>query len=151
MKRIIKLTESDLTRIVRRVIIEQQAYTIIPITIDIPAQKNEEGVLKAIPNQRLTFQIINQKGTAGSMTDDLNTVSQVHWKDGSAKAVSNKDNKGNIIGSFVPDEAGLKVLSRLVGKNDMTGTSGIKVTIQPQNQLIPAPATVRFKERPIQK
>ena len=79
MKRIIKLTESDLARIVRRVISEQQAYTIIPITIDIPAQKDEEGVLKAIPNARLTFQIINQKGTGGSMTDSFDTVSQVHW------------------------------------------------------------------------
>lgn len=151
MKKIIRLTESDLARIVRRVINEQQAQTIIPMTIDIPAQKNEKGVLVAIPNSRLKFQIINQKGTGGSMTDSFNTVSQVHWDGGSAKASSIKDGSGNINGSFVPDEAGLKVLLKLVGQKDMTGNLGMKVTIQPQNEITLASPTVRLKERPIQK
>jgi hypothetical protein len=151
MKRIIRLTESDLARIVRRVINEQQAQTIIPMTIDIPAQKNEKGVLVAIPNSRLKFQIINQKGTGGSMTDSFDTVSQVHWDGGSAKASSIKDGSGNINGSFVPDEAGLKVLLKLVGQKDMTGNLGMKVTIQPQNEITLASPTVRLKERPIQK
>lgn len=151
MKRIIRLTESDLARIVRRVINEQQAQTIIPMTIDIPAQKNEKGVLVAIPNSRLKFQIINEKGTGGSMTDSFDTVSQVHWDGNSAKASSIKDGSGNINGSFVPDEAGLKVLLKLVGQKDMTGNLGMKVTIQPQNEITLASPTVRLKERPIQK
>ena len=151
MKRIIKLTESDLARIVRRVINEQQAQSLTPITIDIAAQKDKEGVLKAIPGARVYFQIINQKGTDGSMTDDFDSISQVHWDGGSAKSVSSKDGSGNIMGSFVPDEAGLKVLSRLVGQKDMTGNLGMKVTRQPGNIFSIASPVVRFKERPIQK
>jgi hypothetical protein len=158
MKRIIRLTESDLTRIVRRVINEKQYLTeerIIPITIDIPAKRDEKGVLKAIPNSRLNFQIINQKGTGGEMTDDFNTVPQVHWQYGSAKSVSKKDANGNVTGSFVPDEAGLKVLSKLVGQKDITGDLGMKVTLsnspQPGSTITLASPTVRFKERPIQK
>lgn len=150
MKRIIRLTESDLTRIVRRVINEQQSLT--PITIDIPAQKNKEGVLKAIPNARVSFQIINQRGTEGSMTDDYDGISMVHWGNGEgAKAASSKDGKGNIIGSFAPNEAGLKELVKLVGQKDMTGNLGMKVTRQPGNQFSIASPVVRFKERPIQK
>jgi hypothetical protein len=151
MKRIIRLTESDLARIVRRVINEQQAQSLTPMTIDIPAQKNEKGVLKAIPNARVSFQIINQKGTDGEMTDDFDTISQVHWDGGSAKSTSKKDGSGNIMGSFVPDEAGLKVLSRLVGQKDMTGNLGMKVTRQPGNIFSIASPVVRLKERPIQK
>lgn len=149
MKRIIRLTESDLTRIVRRIINEQQSLT--PITIDIPAQKNEKGVLKAIPNARVSFQIINQKGTEGEMTDDYDQISMVHWGNGEgAKASSSKDGKGNIIGSFAPNEAGLKELVKLVGQKDMTGNLGMKVTRQPGNQFSIASPVVRFKERPIQ-
>jgi len=159
MKRIIRLTESDLTRIVRRVINEKQYLTeerIIPITIDIPARRNEKGELEATPNSRLTFQIINQKGTGGELTDDIESISQVHWKYGSAKAVSKKDAKGNILGSFVPDKDGLNVLKKLVGKNDLTGLFGVKVTIQPENTITLAGSyesypLLRFKEQPVQR
>lgn len=138
------ISEADI-----RTKLTEQDYTIIPITIFIPAQKDKEGVLTAIPNALLSFTITNTKGTEGSMTDNLTSISQIHWNGGSAKVSGKptKDAAGNIKGSFAPDAAGLKVLLSLVGKKDMTGTSGIKVTIQPQNQLIPAPATVILKER----
>ena len=83
------------------------------------------------------------------MTDNLESISQIHWNGGSAKVSGKptKDAAGNITGSFATDAAGLKVLLSLVGKKDMTGTSGMKVTIQPQNEIITAPATVILKER----
>ena len=58
-----------------------------------------------------------------------------------------KDGNGNFMGSFATDAAGLKVLTSLIGKKDMTGNLGVKVTIQPQNQIVLASPTVRFKER----
>lgn len=138
------ISESDI-----RTKLTEAAYTIIPVTIDIPAQKNEQGVLVAIPNALLKFQIINTKGTEGSMTDGFESISQIHWPNGSAKVSGKptKDGNGSIVGSFATDAAGLKTLTSFVGKKDMTGTLGMKVTIQPQNELVPAPATVRFKER----
>ena len=138
------ISESDI-----RTKLTEAEGMIIPMTINIPAQKNEQGVLVAIPNALLTFQIINTQGTAGSMTGDFNSISQIHWSNGSAKVSGKptKDGNGNIMGSFATDAAGLKVLTSLIGKKDMTGNLGVKVTIQPQNQIVLASPTVRFKER----
>ena len=127
----------------------EQTNTIIPIIIDIPAQKDKQGVLQAIPNSLVSFQIINSKGTDGSMTDIFDTVSHVHWNGGSAKVsgTPKKDANGNFVGRFAPDEAGMKVLTSLVGKKDTTGNLGMKITIQPSNEIVLASPTVRLKER----
>lgn len=139
------VSESDV-----RTKLTEAANTIIPITIDIPAQKDTKGVLQAIPNSLMSFQIINIKGTEGSMTDNIDTISQIHWNGGSAKVSGKpvKDSTGNIAGSFATDEAGMKTLTSLVGQKDTTGNLGMKITIQPSNTIVLASPTVRLKERP---
>ena len=168
MKRIIKLTERDLTRIVRRVINERQylmeddVRKVIPIEIAIPAVKNQKtGKLEPKSDTAyLSYFAKNSPGKNG-MSSLMNETNFLSLKFGDIECskpsgclkTSKKDDQGNIVGSIYADQKLLNVLKTWVGQTDSSGSLGMKISTNgPEANTVIGSPKVYYKEiQPTQK
>lgn len=161
MKRIIKLTESDLARIVRRVINERQflmeevVTKVIPLEIAIPAVKNPKtGQLEPKgPTAYVSYFAKNEPGQ-NEMSSLMNFNNFSFLKFGTTACnkttclkTSKKDAEGNISGQIYADENLLKVLKGWVGQTDSFGSLGMWITTTgPDSNTYKGSPKVYYKE-----
>jgi hypothetical protein len=161
MKKIIRLTENDLARIVKRVINERQylmeddVRKVIPIEIAIPAVKNQKtGKLEPKSDTAyLSYFAKNELGKNG-MSSLMNETNFLNLRFGdiqcpktSCLKTSKKDDQGNIVGSIYADQKLLNVLKTWVGQTDSSGSLGMMISTQgPEGNTVIGSPKVYYKE-----
>jgi hypothetical protein len=132
MKKIIRLTESDLTRIVRRVIKEQQVRTLVPLTISVPFRKDPTGQMVFDPNYQVKIFAKNGEGTEQTSLENYTKIMGLQiTSEFFVNPVTKKDAAGNIVGSFsIGDQKKLgSYLKNQVGKTTPFSDQSILITI----------------------
>ena len=155
--------ESDLTRIVKRVINERQylmedeVRKVIPIEIAIPAVKNQKtGKLEPKRDTAyLSYFAKNSPGKRDGMSSLMNETNFLSLRFGDIECsrpsgclkTSKKDDQGNIVGSIYADQKLLNVLKTWVGQTDSSGSLGMKISTQgPEANTVIGSPKVYYKE-----
>ena len=153
MKKVIRLTESDLIRIVKRVINEQESYPIVPLIIQLPYKKDATG--KMIFNEGGNIQVTAkaEKNKEGKGLESYINILTIDFAGTMPVKLVNskKDAQGNITGTFSvygDSQKQLRVyLKKMVGKTLSPGDKSIYVTLTKTDNkttTVPAGGTTTF-------
>lgn len=137
------VSESDV-----RTKLTEDANVIIPITLELPAIKDAKGVLQTQLEGYVKYAAINSKGTSGTSLDNYQSFTLFSFNGTAVKLSSSKKDAttGNITGMFYADKTLMPTLVKLIGKTDVTGTSGMLINVG--TELVKAGPTVKLREIP---
>jgi hypothetical protein len=145
MKKIIRLTESDLTRIVRRVINERQylnedetASQFIVMTIEIPTTKDSKGNTVIVDGGTVKYRAVNEKGTKSSSLDNYSSFTSFKFGETNVTPTSTKAQDGSIYGAFlIPKGSTLKsYLNKMLKLSNTQTQNTVLVTSKLTNNQI---------------
>lgn len=163
MKKIVRLTESDLARIVKRVIRESNrgylnedgAATVAPGTISVPYNIDKNGKPVLALNQYVKVTVINEKtpqNKKGWLTEmGYDSLGQIQFQTAGLafplKGIQ-KDSNGNLTGMFAitPSQKDLiNYLTSMNGKN-LPNTSSVFIELKGKGavQSLPMGVTTKF-------
>jgi hypothetical protein len=108
--------ESDLTKIVKRVINERRYLTedetasqLIAMTIEIPTTKDPKGNTVIVDGGTVKYRAVNEKGTKSSSLDNYSSFTSFKFGDTNVTPTSTKAQDGSIYGAFlIPKGSTLK-------------------------------------------
>jgi len=147
MKKIIKLTESDLVRIVKRVVkenilLKEDTQTVVSLTISVPYKKDANGNMVFDPNHQVKVFAPNNKGTQETSLENYTNIKGLEIGGFFVNPVTKKDATGNIVGSFsIRDQKQLATyLKNQIGKTTPLTDKSISISMG----MVPSGSTIVY-------